>query len=865
MSPWGWIRNVYQLRQDDILRMAGTDALVLLEFVRLMSISLFVIAVPSCLVLVPVDVTYTDPSKEASKTGTGSSQQGINHKDKLLSATIGHVDGPRLWAHVTLSYFATLVVLGCIYYSYRKIIGLRQNYFGSVEYQNSYFSRTLMLTDIAPDIVTDSALRGALESTHSSYKFCEVQLGMSMNNLPDLLAQHKQVVLHLERALDKALRKNLQYRPMAVLHKRWYHCGGVKVDAIEHYSRELETIERQIISARSDAEMTLPETFGFTSLANTSYAHAAARYFSKFKPKDFSVRLAPRPSDIIWSNLTMGYKERQKSRWFARFLLVLLFLLNTIPMLLAALVSNLQAFSTLSDFIYRWKDSISFATVTGIVPPLISFAAALLLPRIMRKIIIYRGVRTKQTRDLLLTRQYFVFLVLTQFVLFSLISVFLELALLIKSSIQKKQSADDAITDIITGVLAAVTHRFEQLSSYWMTWIVLRGYLLLFELAQIQRLLFLLINRYFLPHTPRDIWEFKKPQLFSYWMVYADLLLLSAIGLIYAPLAPIVTAFAAGVFALAYFVYKNQLYYVSVTKSETGGRLWSVVVKCLLTLLACMQIILALIVGLLQNWIKTIVCIPPILFVVAFGLYCQFKMEPQFRWYIPTSMTSDAMKKFVRQSEHQRLERQFGNPYLHQPLSRPIINAQYMQMVKQVYQGPVVSSKCTADDLAPKGPILPIYETASVKSLGMDDVDLKYDLPRTSSEEAFEMDLFPSTEDAGDTDLPNSFSDPGETKPVQWQGLSPSAPATFEKSADHGALQATNSSDSTPLSLQPRQGLAPPSSEPAKSVSISSESLLEENSEYNVIQEYAYEPSTDSLSTRSTKARGYRPLPNLPI
>jgi len=853
---------VYQWRADDILKMAGTDALVFLEFVRLMAISLTTISIPMCLVLIPVDATYTTSSDASASQSTESPNKMSQNNDKLLYATIGHIDGPRLWAHVTLGYLATIVILGFIYHSYQKVIRLRQDYFGSIEYQSSYFSRTLMLTDISPDIVTDAALRETLESTNTSYKFPEVQLGLSMNNLPALLSQHEETVLKLERALDKALRSRLQHRPLISPDKKWHKWHGTKVDAIDYYAKELCNIEHQIILARGESEVTLPETYGFATLTNVSFAHSAAHYYSNHRPKDFSARLAPRPSDIIWSNLTMGYKERRKSRRFARVLLLVLFLLNTIPLLLAAMVSNLEAFATISGFIDRWQHSISFATLTGIAPPLISLTAALILPQIMRKIIIYRGVRTRQSRDLHLTTQYFVFLILTQFVLFSLISVFLDFALMIKSAVDKNQAANEALTDITTGILAAITHRFQLLSSYWMTWIVLKGYLLLFELAQIQRLLLLLLNRYILPHTPRDIWAFKKPKVFSYWMAYADLLLLAAVGLIYAPLAPVVTVFAAGVFILALFVFKNQLYYVCFTKSETGGRLWSAVVKCLLTVLACMHIILALIVGLLQNWIKAIACIPPILFVVSFILYCHFKLEPKFRWYIPVTSDSGKMKNLVRHSDNQKLERQFGNPFLHQPLSRPIINAQFMDLVGQVYQGPVASSKCTAEDPISNthNTILPLAGSTSISSHTLEyDDEFKY-VPHPSLE-TFEMDsLYPSSVK---TDMgPNTFADQQMYVRTQWDssekdyGIDISCP-------DH-VMPDTTTTQPFSESLAPEEMLPSNNSAMIDNVSCSKISLLSMGSELDVVNDYAYEQPEETILIPPITSRGYRPLPAPP-
>jgi len=131
----------------------------------------------------------------------------------------------------------------------------------------------------------------------------------------------------------------------------------------------------------------------------------------------------------------------------------------------------------------------------------------------------------------------------------------------------------------------------------------MRGFLVFFELAQLIKLallsfktlyvaspflllsptlirqltsaLFILLSSLF-ARTPRDISEWTKPPAFQYPVVYANMLFLAAIGLIYAPLAPLVTAFTMVVFWISAYIYKYQLLYVYVSRVESGGRMWNV-------------------------------------------------------------------------------------------------------------------------------------------------------------------------------------------------------------------------------------------------------------------------------------------------
>mgnify|MGYP000005744007 FL=1 len=145
--------------------------------------------------------------------------------------TMGNVHGPRLWAHVILSYLVTVAALCMVYFAYKKVIALRQAYFSSVKYQTSYYSRALMATDLAPDIVDDASLRDTLTSAGIVYPLCEVQLGHGIDNLPQLLETQKQTVYELEYYLDRALRSKTCKRPTVRLNS-WYF--GHRVDAIDH-------------------------------------------------------------------------------------------------------------------------------------------------------------------------------------------------------------------------------------------------------------------------------------------------------------------------------------------------------------------------------------------------------------------------------------------------------------------------------------------------------------------------------------------------------------------------------------------------------------------------------------------------------
>ena len=74
----------------------------------------------------------------------------------------------------------------------------------------------------------------------------------------------------------------------------------------------------------------------------------------------------------------------------------------------------------------------------------------------------------------------------------------------------------------------------------------------------------------------------------------SNLLFMAAVGFFFAPLAPLVAVACAVVFWVSSWVYKYQLMFVFVSKTESGGRMWNVVINRLLAGVILMQCIMIL-------------------------------------------------------------------------------------------------------------------------------------------------------------------------------------------------------------------------------------------------------------------------------
>lgn len=110
--------------------MAGLDAAIFLRFINMLRNMFLVMAVLGCAVLVPVNSTQS--IKYDSDTW-------------LMRLTPQNVYNEAQWATVLCAWLFNILVLGLLWWNYRKVLQLRREYFETPEYQQSLHSRTLMV------------------------------------------------------------------------------------------------------------------------------------------------------------------------------------------------------------------------------------------------------------------------------------------------------------------------------------------------------------------------------------------------------------------------------------------------------------------------------------------------------------------------------------------------------------------------------------------------------------------------------------------------------------------------------------------------------------------------------------------------
>ena len=303
----------------------------------------------------------------------------------------------------------------------------------------------------------------------------------------------------------------------------------------------------------------------------------------------------------------MSDSARARQQLMGWLWLALVCFFNTIPLLIISLLANLSSVAQYVPFLEDWQKTSewSFALVNGILPPTISAIFGWILPKIMRWLSEYQGAITQTRLDRAVVQRYFAFLIISQLLIFSLLGVLIQLATDTYLKIEERKSFMEIITNIKVDP-ESIQSSFISLAPYWLTYFpyvfkFLRCLFILTLSGQASRILghlrscsvdqprlHLDQNSTIRSHTSRHSRVDSATRVRVRDLLVsapavcdssgcssdapsANLLFMVAVGLVYAPLAPLVALAAAMVFWISSVVYKYQLMFVFITKVESGG------------------------------------------------------------------------------------------------------------------------------------------------------------------------------------------------------------------------------------------------------------------------------------------------------
>ena len=643
----------------------GMDATLFLRFTRMCRNMFLVLSVLYCLVLIPINSTFSQNRTDAD-----------TWLDRISCL---HVFGQHQWGLVVVAWASNLIICGFLLWNYRKIVWLRREYFESEAYKNSLHSRTVIVTDVPKRHCSDEGLAAIIDQVAPEASFSRTTIARNMKHLPALINEYEEAVEKLEKLLAKYLKdpENLpRSRPMcSPLRKDRDFDRGAKVDAIDYWNRRVYRLRMQVFEARKAVDKRNAYPYGFASFPDIAEAHAVAYASRKKRPAGSTIKLAPKPTDLIWENLHLNPPARRFRRLIVNLWVLLLTVLWIAPnAMMAIFLVNLGNLGRLWPAFGRElaRNPTFWSIVQGVANPAITSAIYLILPIIFRRLAIRAGDQSKTGRERHVMSKLYSFFVFNNLLVFSLFS---SIWGFVVGILNDARDGRDIWRSFVEQKLDhSIFISLCRISPFWITWLLQRQLAAAIDLSQLWNLLKSFVIRRVSHPTPRDLINLTAPPPFQYAMYYNYFLFYSTVSLFFGGLQPIVLPAVALYFCLDVGLKKYLLLYVFVTKTESGGLFWRPLFNRFIFGVAISNCVVFLAV-----WVRGVVphvqafaVIPLPFIMIGFKFLCSYLYDDKLYYY----STTGGVRRQPRDglSRNDRLSARFGHPVLYKELFKPMVH-----------------------------------------------------------------------------------------------------------------------------------------------------------------------------------------------
>lgn len=574
------------------------------------------------------------------------------------------------------------------------------------------------MTDIPKNFASDEGIARLIDSVAPQSSFSRTAMARNVKHLPGLISQHDSTVRKLEKVLAQYLRdpKALPAkRPVCYPSKKDPSWGtypkGQKIDAIEYLTQRIRELEEEVKGARAAIDRRNVLNYGFASYDDIPEAHNIAYTCRKRKPHGSTIKLAPRPNDIIWDNMPLSPSTRRWRRFIVNLWITALTFLWIGPnAMIAVFLVNLNNLGLVWP---EFQNSLAanrqfWAVVQGILSPAVMSLVYLVLPIIFRRLSIRAGDRTKSGRERHVVGKLYAFFVFNNLVVFSLFSCLWNY---VASVVKRTSGGQDAWQALVRQNLSgALLSSLCLISSFWINWLLQRNLGAAIDLAQLWKLVYSSFMRKFSSPTPRELIELTAPPPFDYASYYNYFLFYSTVALCYSCIQPLVLPAAALYFAIDVWLKKYLLLYIFVTKTESGGMFWRVLFNRVIFATMLSNLIVYLITwergeGTMMQFYASL---PLPIIMIIFKIYCAKTFDTEMHYCSTTSTRRNAEGGLAQKDplrSQNFLAKKFGHPALYKPLATPMVHARAQNILAAVYKGRLTDGReaYTGDTMSTSG------------------------------------------------------------------------------------------------------------------------------------------------------------------
>ncbi|KAK8209743.1 putative DUF221 domain protein [Phyllosticta capitalensis] len=677
-----WVQPVLKTKEQLLVEKVGLDAAVFLRFTKMCRNIFILLSLLGCGVYIPINLIEN-----------GKNSATVDNSFFMKLTPLG-VWGASCWAHVLLSYIFNGIIFYFLWRNYRAVAKLRREYFESNDYQKSLHSRTLMVTDVPRGYRTDDGIVKITEEIKVTTDAPNGVIARNVKDLPRLIEEHEGAVRHLEEILARYLKNPNRLpltRPTCKTHKNdRSYTTRQKVDAIDYLTSRIKSLEVEITEVRLSVDNRNALPYGFASYDSIEEAHGVAYAAKNKKPHGSRVRLAPKPSDLIWKNLPLSKWTRRWRTLSNNLWVVLLTLVWIVPnAMIAVFLANL---SNLGQVWKGFQITLSanpkfWGAVQGIAAPLVTTLFYFFLPIIFRRISINAGDYSKTSRERHVTHKLYSFFVFNNLIVFSLFSTAWRYAAAIIDT-EQTNNMDAWAAIQATDLYGRLMTAFCQVSPFWLNYLLQRNFGAAWDLSQLGNMMLNYAIRTFTNPTPRRLIELTAPPAFDYACYYNFFLFYSTIALVFAPFQPLVLPVACLYFTLDSYLKKYLLLYVFITKHESGGAFWRVIINRFLFAAGFANLVAFLFVMARKESInQAALMIPLPIFILGFKFWVKRKYDDDMHFYSKGSQKGREEGLPERPVRSDRVGTRFGHPALYKPLMTPMVHAKSRHLLREIYRG----------------------------------------------------------------------------------------------------------------------------------------------------------------------------------
>jgi hypothetical protein len=635
-----WIPAALMMPEEELIEHAGLDSVIYLRIYRT-GLKIFVpITILAFAILVPVN--WTNDALEGLKVV----QSDI---DKLSLSNVPY-GSKRFIAHVVMAYAFTFWTCYVLLKEYEIVTTMRLCFLASEKRRPDQF--TVLVRNIPPD--PDESVSELVEHfflvNHPDH-YLKHQVVYNANKLADLVEKKKKMRNWLDYYLLKFERKSK--RPTTKT--GWLGCFGSDVDAIDYYKSEIEKIGKEEAEERKkvmkDPKSIMPAAF--VSFRSRWGAAVCAQTQQTSNPTTWLTEWAPEPRDVYWNNLSIPFVSLTVRRLIIAVAFFFLIFFYVVPIAFVQALANIEGIEKALPFLEPLIERPTIKSfIQGFLPGIVLKIFLIVLPTILMYMSQFEGLISQSSLERRTASKYFIFL---------FFNVFLGSILTGSALEQLKTYLHQSANEIPRTFGVAVPMK----ATFFITYVMVDGWSgVALEITRIRAFVIFHLKNWFLVKTEKDREEAMDPGSICFYWSEPRIQLYFLLGLVYAPVTPLLLPFILVFFALAYVVYRHQIINVYNQRYESGAQFWPQVHLRIIVALIVSQLLLL---GLLST--KGLEEATPALLVLPvltiwFHKYCKNRFEPAF----VRNPIQEAMKKDILERAREPnfdLKSYLADAYLH--------------------------------------------------------------------------------------------------------------------------------------------------------------------------------------------------------